>query len=52
MMLSFHLKCDSMFRFFDRSFSNSAPRLWNSFPNDVRNASSLHDFKLNVRQIL
>ena len=37
---------------FDISFSYSAPRLWNSFPNDVRNASSLHDFKLNVKQIL
>ena len=37
---------------FDRSFSYSAPRLWNSFPNAVRNSSSLNSFKHNLKQIL
>ena len=37
---------------FDRSFSYSAPRLWNSFPNALRNLSSLNSFKHNLKQIL
>ena len=37
---------------FDRSFSYSAPRLWNSFPDSVRNSSSLSDFKQKLKHIL
>ena len=29
----------------DRSFVNSAPKLWNALPSEVRNAASLSNFK-------
>ena len=37
---------------FDRSFAVSAPRLWNSLPIDLRNSSTLHSFKTNLKNIL
>ena len=37
---------------FDRSFSYLAPKLWNLFPNAVRNSSSLNSFKHNLKQVL
>lgn len=37
---------------FDRSFSHSAPRLWNSLPIDVRNSPNLNNFKSNLKHIL
>ena len=33
------------------AFSCSAPKLWNSFPQEVRNSTSLSAFKRNVRTI-
>ena len=30
---------------FDRSFSATAPKLWNSLPMEITNASSLENFK-------
>ena len=33
------------------AFSCSAPKLWNSFPQEVRNLTSLSAFKRNVRTI-
>ncbi|MEW8544984.1 MAG: reverse transcriptase family protein [Candidatus Thiodiazotropha sp.] len=37
---------------FDRSFSSSAPRLWNSLPSSVRNSTSLNSFKADLRTVL
>lgn len=37
---------------FDRSFSYSAPRLWNSIPHSIRNSSTLNSFKQNVKKVL
>lgn len=34
---------------FDRSFSSSAPKLWNSLPAEVRTSSSLESFKRSVK---
>ena len=34
---------------FDRSFSVSAPKLWNSIPSDIKASSSLAAFKLSVK---
>ena len=34
---------------FDKSFSYTAPKLWNSIPNEVRNSSTLNDFKRNLK---
>ena len=33
------------------AFSCSAPKLWNSFPQEVRNSTLLSAFKRNVRTI-
>ena len=33
---------------FDRSYSYTAPKLWNCIPNKVRNAPSLKSFKDNI----
>ena len=37
---------------YDRSFSVSAPRLWNSLPVDLRNSQSLGGFKNSLRNVL
>lgn len=37
---------------YDRSFSHSAPRLWNSLPQSLRTKSSLNDFKSSLKQYL
>ena len=37
---------------FDRSYSYTAPKLWNSIPTQVRNSPSLKSFKDNVKLIL
>ena len=37
---------------FDRSFSSSAPRIWNSLPISVRNSSSLNGFKNSLKEVL
>ena len=37
---------------FDRTFSYSAPQLWNTLPNTVRTSSSLNSFKNNLKQKL
>ena len=37
---------------FDRSFSSSAPRIWNLFPISVRNSSSLNGFKNSLKEVL
>lgn len=37
---------------FDRSFSYSAPRLWNSIPTSIRNSSNLNSFKNNIKLVL
>ena len=37
---------------FDRSYSYTAPKLWNCIPNKVRNAPSLKSFKDNITPIL
>ena len=37
---------------FDRSFSSSAPRIWNSLPISVRNSSSLNGFKNSLKDVL
>ena len=37
---------------FDRSFSSSAPRIWNSLPISVRNSSTLNGFKNSVKEVL
>ena len=34
---------------FDRSFSSSAPGLWNELPESVRKVTSLNVFKRNVK---
>ena len=36
---------------FDRSFSVSAPRLWNSLPIDIRNSTTLNGFKNSLRKV-
>ena len=35
-------------KLYERSFSCSAPRVWNSLPHSVRNASSLNSFKTSL----
>ena len=37
---------------FDRSYSYTAPKLWNSIPIQVRNSQSLKSFKDNIKVIL
>ena len=37
---------------FDRSYSYTAPKLWNSIPIQVRNSQSLKCFKDNIKVIL
>ena len=37
---------------FDRSFSVSAPRLWNSLPIDIRNSTTLNGFKNSLRNVV
>lgn len=37
---------------FDRSYSYTAPKLWNSIPIPVRNSSSLRSFKDTIKSIL
>ncbi|MCG7875530.1 MAG: reverse transcriptase family protein [Candidatus Thiodiazotropha endolucinida] len=37
---------------YDGAFSTSAPRLWNSLPISVRNATSLNSFKNSLKEIL
>ena len=37
---------------YDRSFSVSTPRLWNSLPVDLRNSQSLSGFKNRLRNVL
>ena len=37
---------------FDRSFSSSAPRLWNQLPESVRKTTSLNVFKRNVKEYI
>lgn len=37
---------------FDRSFSYTAPRLWNSIPLLIRNSSTVNSFKHNVKSFL
>ena len=37
---------------FDRSFSSSAPRLWNQLPESVRKVISLNVFKRNVEEYI
>ena len=37
--------CKSFSTLGDRSFSMAAPKLWNSLPANIRNASSVHSFK-------
>lgn len=37
---------------YDRSFSLSAPRLWNSLPISARNSSSLNGFKDSLKEVL
>ena len=37
---------------FYRSFSYSAPKLWNTLPNTARNASSLNSFRSNLKREL
>ena len=37
---------------FDRSFSSSAPRLWNQLPEPVRKSTSLYVFKRNVKKFV
>ena len=39
----------SQTKLYSGAFSCSAPRLWNSFPQAVRNAESLNVFKTNVK---
>ena len=34
---------------FDRSFSSTAPRLWNQLPESVRKSTSLNAFKRNIK---
>jgi len=34
-----------------KSFSYSGARLWNSLSSDLRAASSLHDFKLDIHHL-
>ena len=36
---------------YDKSFSISAPRLWNSLPSTVRNATSLDSFKKGLKEV-
>ena len=36
----------------DHSFSVSAPRLWNSLPIGLRNASTLNGFKIVLEMLL
>ena len=42
----------SRFSLFDRSYSYSAPKLWNSIPIPVRNSSTLNSFKNNIKPLL
>ena len=42
----------TIFNLFDRSFTYSAPKLWNNLPNTVRNSSSLNSFKSNLKHVL
>ena len=37
---------------FDRSFSSSAPRLWNQLPESVRKVTSVNVFKRNVKEYI
>ena len=37
---------------YDRSFSHSASRLWNSMPTSVRTTNSLNEFKTSLKQYL
>ena len=37
---------------FDRSFSYSAPKLWNTIPQNVRESTSLHSFKKQVKDFI
>ena len=36
----------------DKAFSNTAPRLWNSLPIEIRNANSVHSFKRLLKTFL
>ena len=38
--------------FFDKSFTSSAPNLWNSLPISVRLSASINDFKDKLKGIL
>lgn len=37
---------------FDKSFTSSAPKLWNSLPISVRTASSINGFKEKLKEVL
>ena len=37
---------------YDRSFSHSASRLWNSMPTSLRTTNSLNEFKTSLKQYL
>ena len=36
----------------DRAFSNAAPNLWNSIPDEVKTCNSLETFKRNLKKHL
>ena len=39
-------------RYGDRAFSVAAPKLWNSLPINVRNATSVESFKASLKHFL
>ena len=39
-------------RYGDRAFSVAAPKLWNSLPISIRNATSIECFKSNLKRFL
>ena len=36
----------------ERAFSHVGPKIWNSLPMSLRNASSLNEFKSNLKSFL
>ena len=36
--------------YFDRAFSVQGPKLWNSFPADIRNSTSINRFKSELKR--